>query len=190
LDGWPDIFCANGHIDEEIGRVQPRVKYAEPPLLFHNLGQGRFEDVSAKVGPELARPIVARGAAYADYNGDGALDLIVTTNNGPAYLFRNDGNTNGNHWLRVRLQGTKSNRDGIGAVVRLKTPSHSQWQTVHSGSSYASQSELVLTFGLGRDTQIQSLAVEWPSGLKESVRNARIDRSNLITEGTGTATVK
>ena len=190
LDGWPDIFCANGHIDEEIGRVQPRVKYAEPPLLFHNLGKGRFEDVSAKVGPELARPIVARGAAYADYNGDGALDLIVTTNNGPAYLFRNDGNTNGNHWLRVRLQGTKSNRDGIGAVVRLKTPSHSQWQTVHSGSSYASQSELVLTFGLGRDTQIQSLAVEWPSGLKETVHNARIDRSNLITEGTGTATVK
>ena len=116
--------------------------------------------------------------------------LIVPTNNGPAYLFRNDGNANGNHWLRVRLQGTKSNRDGIGAVVRLKTPSHSQWQTVHSGSSYASQSELVLTFGLGRDTQIQALDVEWPSGLKESVRHARIDRSNLITEGTGTATVK
>ena len=142
------------------------------------------------MGPDFARPIVARGAAYADYKGDGKLDLIVTTNNGPAILFRNDSNTNGNHWLRVKLQGTKSNRDGIGAVVRLKTPSHSQWQTVHSGSSYASQSELALTFGLGKDVQIQALEVEWPSGLKESFRNAGIDKSNLIVEGSGTATVK
>ncbi len=190
LDGWPDLFVANGHIDEEIGRVQPRIKYEEPPLLFRNQGHGRFEDMSARMGDEFKRPIVARGAAYADYNGDGALDIIVTTNNGPAHLFRNDGNASGNHWLCIRLQGTKSNRDGIGAVVRVKSPNHSQWQTVHSGSSYASQSDLALTFGLGKDTQVQSLEVQWPSGVNETIRNVRIDKSNLIVEGSGAATSK
>ena len=190
LDGWPDIFVGNGHIDEEIGRVQPRIKYAEPPLLFHNQGKGKFEDVSAKMGAEFARPIVARGAAYADFNGDGALDIVVSTNNGPAYLFRNDGNTKGNHWVRVRLQGTKSNRDGIGAVVRVKSATHSQWQTVHSGSSYASQSDLALTFGLGRDAVVQAIEIQWPSGAKETIRNAAADRANLIVEGAGTAVVR
>ncbi len=190
LDGWPDIFVGNGHIDEEIGRVQPRIKYAEPPLLFHNVGKGRFEDVSARMGSDLSKPIVARGAAFADFNGDGALDVIVTTNNGPTHLFRNEGNTNGNHWLCVRLQGAKSNRDGIGAVVRVKSPNHSQWQTVHSGSSYASQSDLALTFGLGKDTQVQSVEVQWPSGLNETIRNVRLDKANLIVEGSGTAVVK
>jgi len=190
LDGWPDLFVANGHIDEEIGRVQPRIQYAESPLLFHNQGKGRFEDVTARVGDDLKRPIVGRGAASADFNGDGALDVIVTTNNGPAHLFRNDGNANGNHWLCIRLQGTKSNRDGIGAVVRVKSPNHWQWQTVHSGSSYASQSDLALTFGLGKDTQVQSLEVQWPSGLNESIRNVRIDKANLIVEGSGAALTK
>jgi hypothetical protein len=105
-------------------------------------------------------------------------------------LFRNDGNASGNHWLCVRLQGTKSNRDGIGAVVRVKSPNHSQWQTVHSGSSYASQSDLALTFGLGKDTQVQSLEVQWPSGFKETIRNVRVDKANLIVEGSGAATSK
>jgi hypothetical protein len=187
LDGWPDIFVANGHIDEEINRVQPRIKYAEPPLLFHNLGKGRFADVSAQAGADFARAIVARGAATADFNGDGKLDVIVSTNNGPAYLYRNDSDIKGNHWLRVTLQGTKSNRDAIGAVVRLKTAGLSQWQAVHSGSSYASQSELALTFGLGKDAQVQSLQVEWPSGLKETIRNVRVDRANRIVEGSGVA---
>jgi hypothetical protein len=190
LDGWPDIFVANGHIDEEIGRVQPRIRYAEPPLLFRNTGRGRFEDVTARRGDALKRPIVGRGAAYADYDGDGALDILVTTNNGPAYLLHNEGNATGNHWLRIRLQGTKSNRDGIGAVVRVVTPGHTQWQTVHSGSSYASQSDLALTFGLGKDTQIQSVEVLWPSGTHETIRNARIDRSNVIVEGSGAATAR
>jgi hypothetical protein len=157
LDGKLDIFAANGHIEEEIGRVQPKVSYKQAPLLFHNVGKGRFESV-----PAIAQLMVARGAAYADYDGDGDLDVLISTNNGPAYLYRNDGG-NRNHWLNVRLVGSKSNRDGIGAVVRVGK----QWGMVRSGSSYASQSDLALTFGLGSDTSA-TVQVEWPSGAKQS----------------------
>ncbi len=145
LDGYPDIFAANGHIEEEIGRVQPKVQYREPPLLFRNLGRRRFENVTQAMGAEFNRPIVARGAAYADYDRDGDLDLVITTNHGPAYLFRNDG-ANRNHWLCVKAVGTRSNRSGIGAVVRIESASGKQWNMVRSGSSYCSQSDLPLTF--------------------------------------------
>ena len=114
LDGHLDIFAANGHVADDISVVRPNLHYAEPPLLFHNKGQGKFQDVSADVGPALRRPMVARGAAYADFDNDGDLDLVVTTNNGPAHLFRND-NGNRNDMLRLKLVGTKSNRDAIGA---------------------------------------------------------------------------
>src|ERR1035441_1623496 len=107
LDGLADIFAANGHIEEEIGRVQPKVSYREAPLLFRNLGKGKFENVSAQMGAAFNRPIVARGAAYADFDRDGDLDILISTNHGPAYLYRNDGG-NRNHWLNVRLSGTKS----------------------------------------------------------------------------------
>ena len=102
LDGYPDIFAANGHIEEEIGRVQPKVSTEQPPLLFRNLGKDKFENVSAQMGAAFNRPIVARGAAYADFDHDGDLDVLISTNHGPAYLFRNDGG-NRNHWLNVRL---------------------------------------------------------------------------------------
>ena len=106
----PDIFPANGHLEEQISRVQPKIQYAELPLLFRNDGKGKFEPVAA-----YCRPLVARGAAYGDYDGDGDLDVLVSNNNGPAALYRNDGG-NRNHWLQLRLTGTKSNRDGIGAM--------------------------------------------------------------------------
>src|SRR5947209_1738049 len=109
LDGYPDIFAANGHIEEEIGKVQPKVSYREPPLLFRNLGHHKFENVTAGMGAAFNRPTVARGAAYADCDHDGDLDLLISTNHGPAYLFRNDGG-NRNHWISVRLTGVKSNR--------------------------------------------------------------------------------
>src|SRR5580765_765599 len=135
LDGYLDIFTANGHIEEEIGRVQPKIQYKEPPLLFHNLGKRKFESVGAKMGADFNRPIVARGAAYADIDHDGDLDLLITTNHGPAYLYRNDGG-NKNKFLCVRTVGTKSNRSGIGAVVRIESASGKQWHSVRSGSSY------------------------------------------------------
>ena len=183
LDGYPDIFAANGHIEEEIGRVQPKVSYREAPLLFRNLGSHKFENVSAQMGAAFNRPIVARGAAYADFDRDGDLDILISTNNGPAYLFRNDGG-NRNHWLSVRLNGTKSNRDGIGAVVRVESGGGKQWQMVRSGSSYCSQSDLAATFGLGKDT-IASVEVDWPSGTVQRFANLQANRFLVIDESRG-----
>ncbi len=182
LDGHPDILSANGHIEDEINRVQPKVQYRQAPLLFRNLGNKRFEWMTPKMGPAFNRPIVARGAAYGDFDLDGDLDILISTNNGPAYLFRNDGG-NSNHWLRVKTVGTKSNRDGIGAVVRVRSASGVQWQTVHSGSSYCSQSELPLTFGLGRDTKVDSLEIEWPSGTKQRFTNLDANQFLAVEEG-------
>ena len=183
LDGFLDVFAANGHIDEEIGRVQPKVQFKQPPLLFRNAGKGRFEDVSRAMGAEFQRAVVARGAAYADFDRDGDLDILITTNHGPAYLFRNEGG-NRNSWLTVRLQGTSSNRSGIGAVVRVESASGKQWRTVHSGSSYCSQSDLALTFGLGKDASA-TVSVEWPNGTKESFANIQVKQFLLIQEGKG-----
>ncbi len=183
LDGQPDIFAATGHIEDEIGRVQPKVSYREKPLLFRNLGSHKFENVSSDVGEAFGRAIVARGAAYADYDHDGDLDILVSTNNGPAYLFRNDGG-NRNHWLSIRLEGSKSNRDGIGAVVRVQSASGKQWNTVHSGSSYCSQSDLALTFGLGADTGA-SISVEWPSGAKQQFSSVPANQRITIDESRG-----
>jgi hypothetical protein len=183
LDGYPDIFAGNGHIEEEIGKVQPKVSYREAPLLFRNLGNHKFENVSGGMGAAFNRPIVARGAAYADFDRDGDLDLLISTNHGPAYLFRNDGGTR-NHWLCVRLAGTKSNRDGIGAVVRIESASGKQWNTVRSGSSYCSQSDLALTFGLGKDTGA-TVQVEWPSGTKQQIGKVAADQFLVIDETRG-----
>src|SRR5205823_2926082 len=163
LDGYPDILAANGHIEEEIGRVQPKIQYRELPLLLRNLGNGKFDQVNA-----FAKPIVARGAAYADFDRDGDLDILISTNNGPAYLFRNDGG-NRNHWIMLKLVGTKSNRSALGAVAYVESASGKQMQAVHSGSSYCSQSDLALTFGLGKDDIVKTITVQWPSGQKDVV---------------------
>ena len=184
LDGYPDILTANGHIEEQIGRVQPKIHYAESPLLFRNLGAKKFENVSNKVGSDFLKPLVARGAIYGDYDRDGDLDVLITSNNGPAHLFRNDGG-NKNHWISVRTRGTKSNRDGIGAVVRIESASGKQWGTVHSGSSYASQSDLALTFGIAQDPVISSLKVEWPSGTKQSFANVQPNQAIIVDEAKG-----
>lgn len=182
-DGWTDIFVANGHIENEIERVQKRVTYAEPPHLFRNLGGGKFQEVTSSMGAAFAAPRVARGAAYADIDNDGFLDVVITTNRGPAVLFRNEGGTN--HSLRVRLEGMKSNRNGIGAVVRVAAGSDKQWQMMRSGSSYLSQSELVLTFGLGSHTTVDAVEVRWPSGQVDKMNNVDADQVVTLQEGKG-----
>ena len=184
LDGFLDIFVANGHIEDEINRVQPKVTYEQPPLLFRNQGKGTFENVTPSMGAALNRPIVARGTAYGDIDHDGDLDILLTTNHGPAYLFRNDGG-NRNNWLRVETVGSKSNRNGIGAVVRAESASGKQSSTVRSGSSYLSQSDLAVTFGLGRDPVVTSLEIEWPSGVKQKLGKVPVNQCIKVEEGKG-----
>jgi enediyne biosynthesis protein E4 len=170
LDGRLDLVVANGHIDDTVRNIRGNVGYAQPPHLFLNLGDGKFQDVVNSNGGDFAAPRVGRGLAFADFDRDGDLDLLLTTNNGPAYLFRNDLNS-GNRFLRVRLTGTKSNRDAIGAVVRIYHGGETQMRTVRAGSSYLSQSELPLTFGVGKSERIERLTVEWPSGTTQEFKN-------------------
>lgn len=184
LDGFPDIFAVNGHIEPDINRTQTDLQFRESPLLFHNNGHGGFEDATASVGADIRRPIVGRGAAYADFDHDGDLDILITENNGPARLLRNDGG-NKNHWINVRLAGRQSNRSALGAVVRVESPSGKQWQIVHSGSSYCSQSDLALTFGLKQDQKVSKLTVQWPSGKMQAFQNLPTNRFITIDESAG-----
>ncbi|MGB6897923.1 MAG: CRTAC1 family protein [Candidatus Acidiferrum sp.] len=190
LDGWPDIFVANGHIDPEIQHVQANVKYAMPPHLFRNVGKGHFEEVTKSMGAAFNMPRVARGAAYADVYNDGRLDILMATNDGPTVLFRNDasGATTGaaaNHSLRVKLVGTQSDRDGIGAKVRVMSPEGTQTEMMRSGSSYLSASELVLTFGLGQHEKADRVEIVWPSGQVDRLSNVAAGQTVVVSEGQG-----
>jgi enediyne biosynthesis protein E4 len=188
LDGWPDLYIANGHIEDAIERVQQRVHYAEPPHLFRNLTGGKFQEVTQSMGAAFASPRVARGAAYGDINNDGALDVLVATNGGPAALFRNTGTTN--HSLRIKLIGAKSNRDGIGSDVRLTAGTDVQMKTLRSGSSYLSSSELILTFGLASHTQVDAIEIRWPSGQVDNLKNIAADQIITVKEKEGIAAAK
>jgi hypothetical protein len=184
LDGRLDIFAANGHVADDIQAVQARVRYAQPPHLFRNLGGKRFEPVDDKLGPAFRVPMVGRGAAYADYDGDGDLDVVIAANNSPARLLRNDGG-NRNHFLRVRTVGVTSNRDGIGAKVTVTAPDGTRRSsTVKSGSSYCSQSELPVTFGFGPAAGRLKVEVRWPSGRVDTV-DAQTNERITVREGQG-----
>jgi len=193
LDGWPDIFIANGHIDGDIQRVQPNVKYAMPPHLFRNVGKGNFQEVTKTLGTAFNTPRVGRGAAYGDMNNDGRLDLLLSTNGGPAFLFENDvvPGSPANKSLRIKLVGTKSNRDGIGTIVTVTTGAGTESQMMRSGSSYLSASELVLTYGLGQLPQADAIEIRWPSGQVDKLSTVPAGQTVTVTEGKGiTATHK
>lgn len=181
-DGWQDIFVANGHVEDDIQAVEKEVTYAQRPLLFHS-NQGEFAEVKPKDGDPLARPIVARAAAYGDYDNDGDLDVLVTTNNGPAYLLRNDSQPR-NNALRIRLIGSLSSRNGIGARVLIKTNGLTQTRAVRSGSSYLSQSELPLTFGLGQADEAE-VEVHWLGGKEEKLGKQKANQTLTVQEGKG-----
>jgi hypothetical protein len=187
LDGLLDLLAVNGHVSDDVSVVQPTLKYAQPPHLFRNLGKKKFEEVTAKLGAALDRPMVGRGAAYGDFDNDGVLYFVITANNGPARLLRND-NGNQNDMLRVKTVGTRSNRDGIGAKVTVKTNTGMRlFAMVKTGSSYLSQSELPLTFGLGKPEagKTVGLTIVWPSGQKDSIANVGPDQFITVQEGKG-----
>ncbi|MGB6897927.1 MAG: CRTAC1 family protein [Candidatus Acidiferrum sp.] len=190
LDGWLDLAVANGHIDETVRNIRGNVGYAQPPQLFLNSGAGKFRDVAAELGGGFDTPIVGRGLAYGDFDRDGDLDLLITTNNGPAYLYRND-QTGGNRSIRFHLVGTKSNRDAIGASVRIFQNARNargaqiQSRLVRCGSSYLSQSELPVTFGVAKDESIDRVTIDWPSGRTEEYKDLATGKAYEIVENKG-----
>lgn len=181
LDGHPDLVAVNGHIDESVRNIAGNHGYAQPPHLFLNDGRGNFRDVAGVAGGGFANPKVARGLAYGDFNRDGTPDILMTTNQGAAYLYRNEV-TNGNRSVRLKLRGVKSNRDAIGAVVKVTTSSGTQTQMVKTGSSYLSQSELTLTFGIGRSENASRVEIAWPSGAMQEFRDVKAG-AWTVTEG-------
>jgi enediyne biosynthesis protein E4 len=187
LDGDLDLVVTNGHIDETVRNIRGNIGYAQQPHLFINQGNGLFHDNAAAAGREFAHPRVGRGLACADFDRDGDVDLLVTTNNGPAVLFRND-QTSGNRFVRFRLAGTTSNRDAIGATVRIFHGGTSQSRLVKSGSSYLSQSELPVTFGVGRRDRLDRVVVSWPNGRTEEFRNVATGKAYDCVEGKGILT--
>lgn len=186
LDGWLDIFAANGGTDESQGR-DARARISQTPLLLRNRGAGSgtgtvtFENISSAMGAAFNRPVMGRGAAYLDFDADGDLDIAMTTLDGPAVLLRNDG-ANASRWLRVQVSGSTSNRSGIGTEVKVTTASGTQAQVVRSGSSYASQSELTLTFGLGADTKVSRVEVKWPSGRTKTLTDVAANQVLQMAE--------
>ena len=181
LDGRLDLAVGNGHIDETVRNIRGNVGYAQPPQLFLNQGNGKFREAASEAGSDFAKAKVGRGLAYGDFDRDGDLDLLLTTNNGPTYLYRNDRDTS-RRAIRFYLNGTKSNRDAIGAVVRIFHGGESQMRMVHGGSSYLSQSELPVTFGVGERDRIERMVVEWPSGATQEFKNLATGKGYQLTE--------
>jgi len=183
LGGALDLAVVNGHIDDTVRNVR-NIGYAQPPQLFLNNGKGSFRDVASEVGGGFSDPKVGRGLAYGDFDRDGDLDLLMTTNNGPAFLYRND-QFGGNHAIRFHLVGTKSNRDAIGASIKILHAGSSQSRLVKGGSSYLSQSELPVTFGLGRRDKIDRAVILWPSGRTEEYKDLAAGRTYECLEAKG-----
>ncbi len=183
-DGRRDIFIANGHVYSQIATRNFHISYKQPRLLYRNLGNGRFEDISAKAGPAITAANLGRGCAFGDLDNDGDVDIVINNLDGPPSLLRNDVG-NQNNWLKVKCVGTRSNRSAIGARVKVVAGDLSQIDEVMSGSSYYSQNDLRLHFGLGTAAKIDSVEVAWPSGGKESFENIEPNQLIVVKESTG-----
>ncbi len=184
LDGFLDLAVANGHIDETVRNIRGNVGYAQPPQLFLNLGGGKFRDVAGQVGAAFESPKVGRGLACGDFDRDGDLDILMTTNNGPAYLYRNDQTANSRS-IRFHLKGTQSNRDAIGSAVHIFHQGQRQSRIVRGGSSYLSQSELPVTFGLGGLEKIDRVVIDWSGGRTEEYKDLRAGKTYNCMETKG-----
>ncbi len=184
LDGTLDLIAVNGHIDDTVRNIRRDIAYAQAPHLFLNSGGGQFRNVADSIGGGFSMPKVGRGLAYGDFDRDGDSDVLMTTNNGAAYLFRNDQSA-GNRSIRFKLVGTKSNRDAIGATVRIYHGGGQQMRMIRSGSSYLSQSELAATFGVGHRDKIERMTISWPSGRSDEFKNLQTGKSYRCVEGSG-----
>jgi hypothetical protein len=185
LDGRLDLLQANGHLETEINKVQPSQHYAQPAQLFWNCGsacRGYFLPVTDP--GDLSEPMVGRGAAYADIDNDGDLDLVITQNGRAARLFRNDQDL-GHHWLRLQLVGKAPNRDAIGARIELRANGGSQYRRVMPSRSFISQVAIAPTFGLGEATRVDAIDIIWPDGSRQTVKPEGVDREVVIKEGEG-----
>ncbi len=183
-DGWMDILQLNGAMLDNVSLYHSEVSYKEPLLMFRNLGQGRFEMTSAQLGPDFLRPVAGRGLATADFDNDGDLDIAVNNRGEYPELLRNDGG-NANHWLEVLLIGTKSNRDGVGARLKLTSEGFTEVQQAEGGTSYMSASDPRIHFGLGKRGKVDSLEITWPSGQVDKLANIPIDQIIAVKEGAG-----
>jgi len=183
-DGWKDLFLANGHVYSQIANRRLHLTYKQPRVLYRNLGNGRFEDVSAKSGPAIRAENLGRGCAFGDFDNDGDVDIVINNLDGPPTVLRNDGG-NRNHWIMIKCVGTRSNRSAIGSRVKVTAGGHSQIDEVMSGGSYYSQNDFRLHFGLGKTAQVDSVEVTWPSGLKESFKNLAANQLLVIQESRG-----
>jgi hypothetical protein len=183
-DGWPDLLLVNGHVYPEVDKQNLGSSYQEPRILYRNLGNGTFSDISASAGPGITTVASSRGLAIGDLWNDGKLSAVISNMNGPPSLLVNQVRTS-NHWIGLRTVGTKSNRDGIGARITVKIGSRTLVNEIRSGSSYDSNSDMRLHFGLGNASKLDSVQVRWPSGLVEQFDGLRVDAIQTLTEGSG-----
>jgi hypothetical protein len=183
-DGWNDILQANGSMLDNVSLYHSEISYKEPLLMYRNLGKGQFEKVSEALGPDFMRPIVGRGLATADYDNDGDIDIVTNNRGDYPSLLRNDGG-NGNHWLTIQLIGTKSNRDGTGASLKLSSQGFVQIEQAKGGGSYMSASDPRIHFGLGNRTKVDSLEITWPSGQVDRLTSLLPDKIIAVKEGAG-----
>jgi hypothetical protein len=183
-DGARDLFMANGHVLDNIERYHTDVHYEEPKLMFRNQGHGVFENVSPKLGADFLLPRVSRGAAVGDFDNDGDLDILVNNCGQAPQLLRNDGG-NSNHWLEILLIGTKSNRDGVGARVKVSAGDLVLYDQRKGGMSYQSAQDPRLHFGLGQNSRIEAVEITWPSGIVTKRSNLKSDQIVAVKEGTG-----
>jgi len=184
-DGWPDLLLVNGHVYPEVDSQHLGSNFKEPKILYHNNGNGTFTDISATAGPGITAVSSARGLAVGDLWNDGRMSAVISNMNAPPMLLVNDVR-NGNHWIAFRTIGTKSNRDGIGAKITVKAGTRALVDEVRSGSSYISNSDMRVHFGLGSAARIDWVQVRWPSGLVERFENLPVDSIHTLKEGSGT----
>ncbi|MCI0662042.1 MAG: CRTAC1 family protein, partial [Acidobacteria bacterium] len=183
-DGWLDIFLVNGHVYPEVEKLETEAGYPQRKVLYKNLRNGNFKDITEQVGGILLEPTASRGCAFGDFDNDGDIDIVINPVNDYPVLLRT-GSTTNNNWISIKVIGSKSNRTGVGARIKVMTEGKTQINEVRSGGSYYSQNDLRVLFGLGKEAKVKSIEVQWPSGAVDSVNDVAVNQVIYIKEGAG-----